>query len=408
MNILSKIRDIGLSGDHDETWNKSVQLVNSTSVVFAFAMLGWMLIALIYKPYLNLNLILFCISLVTCVICVYLNYRHRLKWAIWLFLLSYGICMAGHVIICGNQYNHHLLLVPGIFFAFFFQIHKSRTLQGIVALYVLSFFYFEFVFPDSEQLVVLDRKTALMMKHAVNTTLWFAISFVAFFVAVTIRNAEANILLERRRAENLLYNILPKPIALRLGKTSGVIADSHTSVSILFADLVGFTRYANGKTPEQVVDVLDTIFSKFDHLAEQYRLEKIKTIGDSYMVPSGIPDPDKDHAIKITEFALSISNYFMELNTTDKIPFKLRIGINSGPVVAGVIGKRKFSYDLWGDSVNMASRMESHGLPGEIQITEQTYSLIKDHFKIELRGPMEIKGKGTMKTYLVKSRIPEF
>jgi len=208
----------------------------------------------------------------------------------------------------------------------------------------------------------------------------------------------------QEKSERLLLNILPPPIAARLKAGQSIIADSFPDVTILFADLVDFTQLASRVPPHQLVAVLNTIFSCFDDLADQYGLEKIKTMGDSYMLAGGIPLPRADHAAAVAEMALAMQAALLHLDTGLPAPFQMRIGIDSGPVVAGVIGTRKFIYDLWGDTVNTASRMESHGLPNAIQVTAATHARLQAHYHFTPRGPVEIKGKGMMTTYLLMGR----
>jgi class 3 adenylate cyclase len=206
---------------------------------------------------------------------------------------------------------------------------------------------------------------------------------------------------ERQRSERLLLNILPKPIADRLKQGESTIADSHTEVTVLFADIVGFTKLSARISPNELVILLNEIFSTFDQLAEQHGLEKIKTIGDNYMVVGGLPTPRMDHAEAVAEMALDMQKSITPFDTNSGESLSIRIGINTGPVVAGVIGTKKFSYDLWGDTVNTASRMESHGVVDGIQVTASAYELLKDKYLFEERGVIEIKGKGEMKTYLL-------
>ena len=205
-------------------------------------------------------------------------------------------------------------------------------------------------------------------------------------------------------SEHLLHNILPVPIASRLKLKNQTLVDSFDETSILFADIVGFTLLSVKSSPETLVAMLNDIFSRFDDLAEKHGLEKIKTIGDAYMLAAGIPEPQENHAMAIADMALDMIQVIKQLSDEFSKSLKIRIGINSGPVVAGVIGKKKFSYDLWGDSVNTAARMESHGVPGEIQVTENTYNLLKNKYNFVQRGKIEIKGKGLMKTYFLKEK----
>ncbi|MEX0709609.1 MAG: adenylate/guanylate cyclase domain-containing protein [Chloroflexota bacterium] len=209
----------------------------------------------------------------------------------------------------------------------------------------------------------------------------------------------------QERADSLLLNILPRSIAEKLKAKPQMIADQFSAASILFADVVDFTPMAEHNSPAAVVEMLDQLFGHFDDLAERYELEKIKTIGDCYMVAAGIPSPRPDHAQALALVALDMLDAVREQGAMGKLGFELRIGINSGPVVAGVIGRKRFLYDLWGDAVNIASRMQSEGIPGSIQITRATYELLKDEFACESRGTIPVKGKGEMETwYLVGKR----
>jgi len=212
---------------------------------------------------------------------------------------------------------------------------------------------------------------------------------------------------QKLQTERLLHNILPARIAERLKKAQSAIAESFDNVTVMFADLVGFTEISVRRSPTELVELLNLIFSKFDQLSELHGLEKIKTIGDAYMVVGGLPVPRSDHAEAIAEMALDMQRGLSEFNAETGEALQIRIGINSGPVVAGVIGTKKFIYDLWGDTVNTASRMESHGIPGTIQLTASTYELLRDKYQFTVRGPINIKGKGQMTTYLLGGKLSE-
>ena len=200
--------------------------------------------------------------------------------------------------------------------------------------------------------------------------------------------------------------MLPQSIAERLKEREDVIADGFSHVTVLFADIVGFTPYAERVPADASVQTLNELFSDFDALAKRGGLEKIKTIGDAYMVAGGLPEPTPDHAEAIADMGLEMLAAAARRTLRDGEPIQLRIGIDSGPVVAGVIGRRKFSYDLWGDTVNTASRMESHGVPGHIQVTERVQGLLADRFVFRERGTVEVKGKGRMRTYFLVGRPP--
>jgi len=253
------------------------------------------------------------------------------------------------------------------------------------------------------------------------------------------RRAEEKLRIEQMKSERLLLNVLPQEIVERLklsqskalaskvveaysnnllevdpmldsltnGKISGaVVADAFDEVTVLFADIVNFTEYAAAISASDLVNCLNDIFSEFDRLVDVYELEKIKTIGDSYMAVGGLPTPSKDHAEAIAEMSLEMQASIQQFKRTDGSPFSLRIGIHTGQAIAGVIGTKKFIYDLWGDTVNVASRMESQGVAGCIQVTEVTYHLLKDKYQFDSRREIDIKGKGKMITYLLTGKLP--
>lgn len=229
--------------------------------------------------------------------------------------------------------------------------------------------------------------------------------FVVLYFFVTQRDAAQRLLFrEKEKTERLLLNVLPKEVADILMEQDQAIADAFDNVSVLFCDVVGFTPLSEKLTPRQTVDVLNEIFSHFDSLAEKYEVEKIRTIGDGYMAAAGVPRPHRAHAHALCQMALEMRAYMRERNqSSELLDLEVRIGINSGPAVAGVIGTTKFHYDLWGDAVNISARMESHGIPGRIQIGEATYDLVRDEFVCEPRGWIDVKGKGPMQTWFLEA-----
>ena len=243
--------------------------------------------------------------------------------------------------------------------------------------------------------------TMLALNIAVGGTIVFTL--LALF-AKQREDALLALRTEHERAENLLLNILPGSIAERLKAAPQTIADQFEAASVLFADVVDFTPRSEQLSPAEVVETLDRLFTHFDTLAERYGLEKIKTIGDAYMVAAGVPDPRPDHAKVLARLALDMAASMTPGGAVGDLGLELRIGMNSGPVVAGVIGRKRFLYDLWGDAVNIASRMESQGTPGRIQITVPTHQLLGAEFVCERRGTVSVKGKGDMETWYLLGR----
>ncbi len=240
---------------------------------------------------------------------------------------------------------------------------------------------------------------AILVLFALNIAGIGSLTFLALSYFRTQRDAA------ERRSERLLLNVLPESIAVRLRRGEEPIADHYDEISVLFADLAGFTVRSARESPAATVAVLNEVFSVFDELVRRYGVEKIRTIGDSYMVASGAPVARPDHLHALCAMALDMRGEVARLNALRGWDLSFRIGINCGPAVAGIVGRDKFHYDLWGDTVNIASRMESHGVPDQIQITEAVYERLKSGFTFEPRGLIDVKGKGPTMTYLLVGRI---
>ena len=277
--------------------------------------------------------------------------------------------------------------------------HGYHWLAAYLGLTVISG-YFEFYPLVTSSL----SPTAIIIFFILNIG---AVSAVTIFLLAYFVN-QKNLLFEMLRqeqvkSENLLLNILPKDIAARLKQGEHTIADNYDSVSIMVVDLVDFTPLSAACDPKTMVEFLSGMFSHFDQLVEKYRVEKIETVGDSYMVGAGLPVARLDHATVVTRMALDIRTYFESGIFLDGHPLNFRIGINSGPITAGVIERKKISFNVWGDTVNTASRMQSHSLPGQVQISQATHDLIKNDFLCEPRGKINVKGQGEMDVWLVVS-----
>ena len=328
--------------------------------------------------------------------------NYKPEWS--LFLIIFEVTVHTVLVIhfigwgMGMQYFLIVLIMSMIVSALPGWIRLTSVL-AIVALFILLYYYALANAPQA-QVDPLQLNVANILITA--SALLLAASMMLYGASLADR-AEAQLAVEHEKSEDLLHNILPAVIAERLKKTKGTIADQNDGASILFADVVNFTPMSAEMSATELVDLLNEVFSDFDDLTEKYGLEKIKTIGDCYMVASGVPEPRADHAQAITQMALDMQE---RVENHDYYGHKLafRIGINSGPVVAGVIGRKKFIYDLWGDAVNTASRMESNGKGGCIQITEATYKLIKEDFLCDPQGTIHVKGKGEMPVWHVQRK----
>jgi class 3 adenylate cyclase len=276
-------------------------------------------------------------------------------------------------------------------------VYSIATAPLIFIIYNITAFYF---IQPTISMIIIGSNFQLLVANLIG-------GFAGYLMELYLRRDFLKSLLigrEQEKSEQLLLNILPSTIASRLKESNNTIADSFAEVTILFADIVGFTKLSTKVSPVELVELLNQVFSAFDELADKHGLEKIKTIGDAYMVVGGIPEPRADHAEAIAEMALDMQAEIIKINQEIQQNFSMRIGINSGEVVAGVIGKKKFIYDLWGDAVNTASRMESHGIANMIHVTDETYQLLAGKYVFADRGMIEIKGKGEMQTYILQHR----
>jgi adenylate cyclase len=296
-------------------------------------------------------------------------------------LLKYGIHSAFSFPIIGNSLEEEALPAPDNYFGYG---SLPSAKQKVLA--VMTFF--------SQVSHNLDLDQLQLMKS------------IGYQVGQYInrKQAETALYLQQEKTDKLLLNILPESIANRLKENPKTIAETFDDVTVLFADLVGFTKLSSEISAVELVEILNQVFSEFDRLAELYKLEKIKTIGDCYMVAGGLPIRGQDHPEAIANIALHMQEIIAEFNKTTQHHLSLRIGINTGSVIAGVIGLKKFIYDLWGDTVNVASRMESQGVPDVIQVTPATYERLKENYRLLERGTISIKGKGEMKTYILEGR----
>lgn len=314
---------------------------------------------------------------------------------IQIFLLTYYLSTATGM---------HLLHIMMISFVLFLFSHERKMLiAAITSIPVVLYIYSYFRFTPETSPIMLNAEVLSVLYITISLTVIFLVMlFFALFYR-EILYTEKLLQNEYERSERLLLNILPQEVAQRLKNDPGFIAEQFPSVTILFADIVGFTGITTSIKPDKLVNTLNEIFSRFDKLADQYQLEKIKTIGDAYMVAGGIPKPMDNHTENVANLALDMLEEVTDLNFEGK-KLNIRIGFHAGPVIAGVIGTRKFSYDIWGDAVNLSSRLESHGASGKIHVSSEVYTLLKDRFVFECRGEIPVKGLGNIETYFLTGR----
>jgi adenylate cyclase len=305
----------------------------------------------------------------------------------------------------GSGFQYHLIAFGSGMIIFPFRHIITKFFYPILSIAI--FWALDIYFRDASSIVTVDPDFLDLLKIFNITISFMTLVGVILLFENTANRAEANLQEEYQRAENLLHNILPISIAQRLKKGEEIIADKMEEATILFADIKGFTPIASALGPEELVQTLNKLFNAFDDLVEDHEVEKIKTIGDSYMVASGIPTPRLDHQIIVAELALKMLEVAENIRFNSEIPVEIRIGIHSGPVVAGVIGKKKFSYDLWGDTVNVASRLESSSAPGQIHVSDSVYQGLERYFYFEKRQKVHLKGKGETQTYFLHKNDPK-
>lgn len=364
-------------------------------------------------------------------ILILIRYLLQIKFLIY-FLATAGILNLGTLLLnyfklyfLARQYFHFVSLTSVIILSVLLgkeTLIHFFLLESIVAAFFIypvreKLFMYAKIFIDGSVFIALEIWLSYhgamsdvspdffaIIKYGVLAGLLILMVAIAFYSYAIINRSEARLEKERQKSENLLLNILPKSVTKRLKVDAGCIADRFDEATILFSDIVNFSEMVKTMPADKMVSMLDEIFTEFDLIADQYGLEKIKTIGDAYMVAGGVPEPSADHCKSIANMALSMQRA-VQTKLSRKFPgLKLRIGIHIGPVVAGVIGQRKFIYDLWGDSVNTASRMESCGLEDKIQVSSEVYERLKNHYQFEFRGDIDMKGKGKMPAYFLIDR----
>ncbi len=336
--------------------------------------------------------------------CFLLNYTGRYRSARIVGLVVGNSLTFMWVLALGNQmypelFYFTLAAAPLLFIA----PDQKLSLYFLSALSVLLFFASHELKSFVDPIVHIPDAAAEAAGYGAGVLSFISLLSILYYFHRGTARVEMELDSEKKKSDRLLLNILPEPIAERLKKGERLIADRFDQATVLFADIVNFTPMSGSMEADEVVGILNRIFSAFDMLCEKNGMEKIKTIGDSYMAVAGVPEPAPDHMQSAARMALDMQEIIQQIAAAEGLSLTIRIGMHSGPVVAGVIGEKKFIYDLWGDTVNLASRMESHGIPGQIHVTEQVFNRLSGSFEFEARGTIEVKGKGPMQTYFLTS-----
>jgi guanylate cyclase len=343
------------------------------------------------------KLILVAVHILLLVLVPVFNHHHKATLATGLLIVLYSSYLVLSIIFVNHQVNIHYFFVLGcIISPFLFQ--PQQHLSGLLTMLLFASLFLVFSFkpayfanPHFDHSQIITQANALFFLMASVMCSWH--------VRKNLINSRAKITDAQQRSENLLVNMIPIEIAEQLSESHKLVADHLEQVSILFADIADFSHIASHRSPQELVRLLNDVFTCFDQITSQYQLEKIKTIGDEYMAVSGAPKHNKEHAYLCCTCALEMQTTFQKLADTYRLDSGLRVGIASGEVIAGVIGKNRYSYDLWGETVNLASRMEAHGVKNQIQVSQTTYELTQDQFEFTPRGKITVKGIGEQQTW---------
>ncbi|HSZ32550.1 MAG TPA: adenylate/guanylate cyclase domain-containing protein [Puia sp.] len=401
MSIINRIIDLGVNEQTTVVHKKQVRFSNSVSLIVCFFILQNCAICVYYHQT-EVDLIYLTHFLLITLIPVFNSLGKRIFASAWFSSVAIFFVSIYSIVFTESSYNFTFL--PMIIFLqfFLFSAAEKKYVYIFAGIDVICFgvvlYWPHFHLPN-----MITVSNEIIQAEKLNTLIGLPCLSIAFgaYAFFTINKAENDVAREKEKTEQLLLNILPRSIAERFKNDRSFLAEEYGSVTVLFADIVSFTQLSEKLKPDVLVGFLNTIFSRFDELAELNGLEKIKTIGDAYMVAGGVPVPSVDHARKICGMALQMQKVVKEMLNPFEEQISIRIGINTGPVTAGVIGVKKFIYDLWGDAVNTASRMESHAEAGKIHITHDVYELVKNEFDCECRGLVNIKGKRPMMTYFL-------
>lgn len=400
--IWTKTLNIGVTNGLHEKDAKFIRLTNAIAIIVGIWLFSIIPSLLPYYPssqYIIYNSLFFP---VIWLLVLYFNHKGWYTFAKLFFSYTAMTCVVFNSLQAGRESDNHLFLLLISVMAFY--TYPPRQLKYIsrVSISALILFIAVEVYLTNKGPIIQAPPEFFQLGRLITlVALCVLVYIVTLFNYKTLHKAQDLLEIEHQKSESLLLNILPPTIADRLKSKNEIIADKTNEATILFADIVDFTVLSQTMEPERIVSLLNDIFSEFDTIIKTHNLEKIKTIGDAYMVASGIPESREDHCEAVALCALDMLSSIKNGISEDSKNFKIRIGIHTGPVVAGVIGKSKFIYDLWGDSVNTASRMESHGAEGKIHVSKDVYQKLKNKFLFEEKREIQVKGKGIMETYFL-------
>lgn len=411
MEIINNfIRSVALSGtdpNHPEQFN-AIKIANLLTMVFLLLLLVQIPVQLLFWTDYSINQLILIIAHITLFTLVpQLNkLGHFSSARIYLIFIFSSYVSMSSFNYAFMTHVHFFFLVAIIIIPFLHFDLKQKDVILMMLYFLSIFLVWEVILipANSNQFATFYQSQAHMSLVAQSDKVSFGICcfFVGYFISKSLKSGWNKVRAEQKRSESLLRNILPSQIARRLEKKEKPIADYFDNVTIIFADIEGFSELTQSTTPEKLVSMLNNLFTRFDALSKQHHLEKIKTVGDQYMSVAGLPNINPRHALNACRCAIRMQEEFILWTREFGIKSSLRIGINSGPVIAGVIGIHKFSYDLWGDAVNLASRMESQGQSGRIQLSEATYDLVKGLFMVDYSDTIAVKGMGQQNVYWLK------
>lgn len=406
-HLLAQVVSFGTRG-YDQQTRRRLRLINSLVLISIGMILGLFLVVSVFfllsgkSPFSIGNLA----NLVACILLAVALFLHRfsdIAAPVYLVLLTVFFNTV-HGFNQGASQGSHIVLLLALACVPFLFDPRQRILSFLsMSIIAAAYFYVDYFAPAIGANIEGRSETTIMtIRYLQLLMVILAIYFIVRHSVVVAENALNALQKEQDRSEFLLRNILPESVALRLkSEPDTLIADRHSDVVVIFVDIVGFTPRASQLSADDLVQFLNKVFSEFDALVEEHGLEKIKTIGDAYMVVAGMPDRLQDSVGCAAEFALAVIEKTQELSKALDEKIQVRIGMQSGDVVAGVIGTKKFAYDVWGDTVNTASRMESSGAPNRIQVTETVKIALDSRYKFAERGDIDIKGKGPMKLFFL-------